>query len=165
MGSSNGDVSLGSSRGLKAVWGRGCLRAGTPSPFSADGEGGTEDSVERAANQGYSLTVSFQTFGSVTWCMMVYTASIIMYASTKTKYQYELPMKVRIDLHINVTAHAKASRTWPERHIFAAILPVASTPMTCERSPCGRATGSVTYLDAVRSGCSVRSPTVPQHQL
>lgn len=65
MGSSNGDVSLMSSKGLKAARGRGCWRPGAPDPFSTVGEGGEEDSVERAANQGYSLTVSFQTFGSV----------------------------------------------------------------------------------------------------
>jgi len=65
MGSSNGEVSLVSSRGLKAAWGRGCLMEGTSGPFSTVGEGGVEDSVERAGNQGYSLTVSFQTFGSV----------------------------------------------------------------------------------------------------
>ena len=66
MGSSNGDVSLASSKGLKAAWGRGCMRVGTPDHFSTEGEGGEEASVERVENQGYSLTVSFQTFGSVT---------------------------------------------------------------------------------------------------
>ena len=82
MGSSNGDVSLASSRGLKAFRGRGCLREGATGPFSNVGEGGEEDNVERAENQGYSLTVSFQTFGSAELCMMVYTASMMMYAST-----------------------------------------------------------------------------------
>lgn len=66
MGSSNGDRSRAISAGLKAGWGRGCLMDGTPGPFSTVGEGGEEDSVERAANQGYPLTVSFQTFVSVT---------------------------------------------------------------------------------------------------
>jgi hypothetical protein len=84
MGPSNGDDSLVSPEGSKAALGRGCLRVGGPCPFSNVGEGGEEDSVERDANQGYSLTVSFQTFGSVTWCTMVYTASVIRYANTRT---------------------------------------------------------------------------------
>ena len=65
MGSSNGDVSLASPDGLKATWGRGCSRVGNRNLLDT-GEGGEEDSVERTANQGYSLTVSFQTLGSVT---------------------------------------------------------------------------------------------------
>ena len=65
-GSSNGDGSLVSPEGSKAALGRGCLREGVPRPFSTVGEGGEEGSVERAANQGYSLTVPFKTFGSVT---------------------------------------------------------------------------------------------------
>jgi hypothetical protein len=69
-GSSNGDFSLARSEGLKAARGRGCLRLSlrlsSLGARSAVGEGGAEDSVERAANQGYSLTVSFQMlpFGS-----------------------------------------------------------------------------------------------------
>ena len=82
MGSSNGDNFLMRPAGLNAAFGRGCLMEGAVGPFSTVGEGGEEDSVERAENQGYSLTVSFQTFGSVAWCMMAYTASMIMYAST-----------------------------------------------------------------------------------
>lgn len=83
MGSSNGERSLTSSAGLNAARGRGCFREGTPGPLSAIGEGGQEDKVEQVENQGYSLTVSFQTFGSVVWCMTAYTASVIMYASTR----------------------------------------------------------------------------------
>lgn len=83
MGSSKGESFLVSPAGLNATFGRGCLREGTSGPFSAVGEGGEEDNVERAENQGYSLTVSFQTFGSVVWCMMAYTASMATYASTK----------------------------------------------------------------------------------
>lgn len=106
MGSSNGDSFLVSPAGLNAAFGRGCLREGAPSPLSAVGEGGEEDNVERAENQGYSLTVSFHTFGSVVWCTMAYAASMTMYAS-----------------NINVMTHAKPSRTFPERHTYAAILP------------------------------------------
>lgn len=63
--------------------GRGCSRGGAPCPFSTVGEEGEEASVERPANQGYSLTVSFQTSGSVTWCTMVHTPSVIKYANTR----------------------------------------------------------------------------------
>lgn len=83
MGSSKGDRSLVSPAGLNAACGRGCLREGTSGPFSAVGEGGEEDNVERVENQGYSLTVSFQTFRSVAWCTTAYTASMTMYASTR----------------------------------------------------------------------------------
>lgn len=65
MGSTNGDSSLVRLEGSRTALGRGCLREDTPGPFSTVGEGGEEDSVERAANHGYSLTVPFQTSGSV----------------------------------------------------------------------------------------------------
>lgn len=81
-GSSSGDSELVSAAGLNAGFGRGCLREGNPGPFSITGEGGEEANVERVENQGYSLTVSFQTFGSVAWCTIAYTASMLMYAST-----------------------------------------------------------------------------------
>jgi hypothetical protein len=79
---------------------------GTPGAFSTTGEGGVEDSVERVENQGYSLTVSCQTFGSVEWCMMANMASVTMYASS-----------------VNVITHAKPRRIFPDRHTFAATLP------------------------------------------
>jgi len=88
MGSSNGDSSTVRLGGSKAVFGRGCLRDGTLSPFSTVGEEGEENSVERDANQGYSLTVSFQTFGSVALCMMAYTPSMTMYASTRKSVSF-----------------------------------------------------------------------------
>jgi len=106
VGSSNGDGSLVSPEGSKAALGRGCLMEGIPGPFSIVGEGGEDESVERDANQGYPLTVSFQTFGSVALCMMVYTVRATRYAS-----------------NINVMTQAKLSRTFPERHTLAAILP------------------------------------------
>lgn len=84
IGSSNGDSFLMSAAGLNAALGRGCFREGAPGPFSTFGEGGEEDNVERAEDQGYSLTVSFQIFGSAVWCTMVYTARVVMYASTRT---------------------------------------------------------------------------------
>ena len=55
---------------------------GTPGPFSVVGEGGEDERVERDANQGYCLTVSFQTFGSVMLWMIVYTVRATRYAST-----------------------------------------------------------------------------------
>jgi hypothetical protein len=104
--SSSGDSDLVSSAGLNAGFGRGCLREVILGAFSATGEGGEEDNVERLENQGYSLTVSFQTFGSDAWCTTTYTASMHMYAS-----------------NINVMTHAKLSRTFPETHTLAAVLP------------------------------------------
>ena len=78
MESSRGDNDLVSPAGLKAALGRGCLRIGTPGALSTTGEGGVEDSVERVENQGYSLTVSCQTFESVVWCVIAYMASVTM---------------------------------------------------------------------------------------
>lgn len=93
MASSNVWSDLVSPSGLNAGFGRGCLREsfgrgslreGIPGPFSSTGEGGEEDSVEQAENQGYPLTVSFQTFESVVWCKIEYIASMTTYASTRT---------------------------------------------------------------------------------
>ena len=52
MESSNVWSDLVSPAGLNAGFGRGCLSEGIPGPFSSTGEGGEEDSVEQAENQG-----------------------------------------------------------------------------------------------------------------
>lgn len=48
--------------------------------------------------------------------------------------------------------HAKLSRTFPEVHMLAAILPVRSAQMTGER-PLRKETDTRAHLDVVDTGC------------
>jgi hypothetical protein len=61
-------------------------------------------------------------------------------------------MIYRGDLHINVMTHAKPSRTLPEVHMLAAILPARSAQVTGER-PLRKETNTVAHLDVVNTGC------------
>lgn len=163
MGSSNGDSFLMSPAGLNAAFGRGCLREATSGPLSTVGEGGEEDKVEQAENQGYSLTVSFQTFGSVEWCTIAYTASVIMYASTGKDVNYgggqtglahilmRSPMRNQVGFFLKGT---HSQRLCLQR----AFKRLVSVPRVKSRE-------SVTNLDVVDIGCWARSLTELQRQL
>jgi hypothetical protein len=56
-------------------------------------------------------------------------------------------MTIRVDLHINAIAHAKPSKSFPERHAFATTLPVTSAQNDISAF-CERVTCFVTYTSA-----------------
>ena len=58
----------------------------------------------------------------------------------------------RTGLRVNVITHAKPSRTFPETHTVAAILPETSARITVSVLG-GKATDPITDLDVVDIGC------------